>query len=272
VASGMKAGERVVVVLADSIRNYMSKFLNDNWMIEHGFMTEKPHPSFSHHSVPSSSSPSSQPSTSALLASSWWKARTVADLKLETPLTVTPAVTCQQCVDILNKQGYDQLPCVSNDNQILGMVTLGNLTSLLLSSRVQPDDSITRCLYTQFKKVGLQTALSKLSEIFDHDHFALVVTSQRCFDKGGAVSEKSLVFGIVTRIDLLNFIVTSRPRGASVGEAADSSLHSSAAAAASASALAVSAAQFEHEHKEQSTAQQADEKKEASSVYSIERM
>ena len=92
-------------------------------MIEHGYLTDKPHPSFSHHSAqPSSSSPSSslQPSSLSLLASSWWKARTVADLKLETPLTVTPAVTCQQCVDILNKQGYDQLPCVSNDNQILG--------------------------------------------------------------------------------------------------------------------------------------------------------
>ena len=161
VASGMKAGQRLVVILADSIRNYMSKvredsthspltvhwlnctcrgvwltlfpsiclsvcvwqFLNDNWMIEHGFMTEKSHPSFSHHSAQTSSSSASSstpPSSSSLLASSWWKARTVSDLKLETPLTVTPAVTCQQCVDILNKQGYDQLPCVSNDNQILG--------------------------------------------------------------------------------------------------------------------------------------------------------
>ena len=187
------------------------------------------------------------------------------------------------------------------------MVTLGNLTSLLLSSRVQPDDSvteqhaahshsrffrstslrltlsccvvlccvvwccvwvryqITRCLYTQFKKIGLHTALSKLSEIFDHDHFALVVTSQRCFDKGGAVSEKLVVFGIVTRIDLLNFIVTNRPRGASVSsEAAEHTSDSTAAT------VAPPSAQFVHEHKE--PASQQDEKKEASSVYSIERM
>lgn len=159
-------------------------------------MTEKSHPSFSHHSAQSStSSPSTTlPSTSSLLASSWWKARTVADLKLETPLTVTPAVTCQQCVDILNKQGYDQLPCVSNDNQILGsaadttdtphlyarlaahctvapfncvvltsgrMVTLGNLTSLLLSSRVQPDDSVsTDTHHTRFTSLLPRTVHS----------------------------------------------------------------------------------------------------------------
>ena len=203
------------------------------------------------------------------------------------------------------------------------MVTLGNLTSLLLSSRVQPDDSvsaqtlaivdmspplplcsaalhctayvslqplrsalcvcpvpccavlsnqITRCLYTQFKKISLHTPLSKLSEIFDHDHFALVVTSQRCFDKGGAVSEKLVVFGIVTRIDLLNFIVTHRPRGASVsGDTSDGTRTATTAAATSTTATTAEAAtQFEHEHKE-STAQH-EEKKEASSVYSIERM
>ena len=187
------------------------------------------------------------------------------------------------------------------------MVTLGNLTSLLLSSRVQPDDSvslthpphtytphshnwspallllilpplewfwltvslclcfpvcccqITRCLYTQFKKVSLHTPLSTLSGIFDHDHFALVVTSQRCFDRGGAVSEKLVVFGIVTRIDLLNFLVTNRPRGASVSsEAADGTGN-----------IAAAAAQFRGEHKEQTEQQ---DKKEASSVYSIERM
>ena len=120
---------------------------------------------------------------------------------------------------------------------------------------------ITRCLYTQFKKLSLSTPLAKLSEIFDHDHFALVVTSQRCFDAGGAVSEKALVFGIVTRIDLLNFIVTHRPRGSSVSsEQADGSDNSSAAEAAS---------RFQHEQKEQNT---SDEKKEASAVYSIERM
>ena len=104
--------------------------------------------------------------------------------------------------------------------------------------------------------MALSTALSKLSEIFDHDHFALVVSSQRCFDKGGAVSEKLLVFGIVTRIDLLNFLVTNRPRGASVSSDATDSTAAAASAAA---------AQFEAEHKEE-------QKEEASSVYSIERM
>lgn len=32
------AGKRVVVLLADSVRNYMTKFLSDEWMVERGFM------------------------------------------------------------------------------------------------------------------------------------------------------------------------------------------------------------------------------------------
>ncbi len=37
VAARAPSGSRIVVVLPDSIRNYMSKFLNPAWMAEHGF-------------------------------------------------------------------------------------------------------------------------------------------------------------------------------------------------------------------------------------------
>lgn len=37
VARTMKKGQRLVVVLPDGIRNYMSKFVQDEWMHERGF-------------------------------------------------------------------------------------------------------------------------------------------------------------------------------------------------------------------------------------------
>lgn len=39
-AKELKAGQRCVVLLADSVRNYMTKFLNDSWMFENGFVSE----------------------------------------------------------------------------------------------------------------------------------------------------------------------------------------------------------------------------------------
>lgn len=41
VAPQLKKGEKCVVVLADGIRNYMTKFMDDKWMREHNFLDEK---------------------------------------------------------------------------------------------------------------------------------------------------------------------------------------------------------------------------------------
>jgi cysteine synthase A len=37
-APGLKRGERCVIILPDSIRNYMTKFVDDDWMKEQGFL------------------------------------------------------------------------------------------------------------------------------------------------------------------------------------------------------------------------------------------
>lgn len=36
--AGLKEGQRCVVILADGVRNYMTKFLNDDWMVENEMM------------------------------------------------------------------------------------------------------------------------------------------------------------------------------------------------------------------------------------------
>jgi len=51
----------------------------------------------------------------------------------------------------------------------------------------------------------MSTPLSDLALIFDRDHYALVVAEQRCYNKGKPIT-RSVVAGVVTRIDLLNFI------------------------------------------------------------------
>jgi len=191
VAKSLPADQRVIVLLADSIRNYMSKHLNDQWMINNKLMTSPQH---------------EQPSSSL-----WWSNYTVGQLNLQTPLTVTPHVSCSECIDLMGNQGFDQLPCVSETGEILGMVTVGNLTSQITSGRVQPTDPITKALYKQLTTIPVTTPLSALSRLFDVDHFVLVVTSQKCYNAKGVVNEKSLIFGIVTRIDLLNFILTKSP-------------------------------------------------------------
>jgi len=185
VAKTMKKGERLVVLFADSVRNYMTKFLSDNWMMEYGYIEPKPEPS---------------------VASEWWADRQVSELQLSTPITVGGDVTCKECVDILNRNGYDQLPCLNKNGDIEGMVTLGNLTSQIVSGRVEPNDPISKVLYRQFIQIPLNTTLGALSRVFDKDHFALVVTRQKNYTGPNEMTEKTIVYGIATRIDLLNYI------------------------------------------------------------------
>jgi len=41
-AKDLKAGQRCVVILPDSIRNYMTKFLRDDWLGERHFIEHNP--------------------------------------------------------------------------------------------------------------------------------------------------------------------------------------------------------------------------------------
>ena len=40
-AKKLEKGQKCLVILPDGIRNYMSKFLDDNWMRTNGFLEEK---------------------------------------------------------------------------------------------------------------------------------------------------------------------------------------------------------------------------------------
>jgi cystathionine beta-synthase len=41
IAKGLPKEKRVVIILPDSIRNYMTKFLNDDWMLENEFISQE---------------------------------------------------------------------------------------------------------------------------------------------------------------------------------------------------------------------------------------
>lgn len=193
---GLGTGARIVVILPDSVRNYMSKFLNDDWMRQRGFLPEE---------APGSGAESQQPPREA------WTAHTVADMRLPPVITALPSLSCSDAVEILRAHAISQLPVVEpTTNEILGTVTEGNILSQMLSKRVSGSDPVSKVLYKQFKQVSLTTTLAELNRIFDTDHFAIVVASQKCYSSASAVTTRNIVCGIVTRIDLLNYILAQQ--------------------------------------------------------------
>uniref|UniRef100_A0A8C7KHL9 Cystathionine beta-synthase n=1 Tax=Oncorhynchus kisutch TaxID=8019 RepID=A0A8C7KHL9_ONCKI len=178
VAKDLKEGQRCVVILPDSIRNYIES--NDLW----------------------------------------WNLK-LQGLNLSAPLTVLPTVSCQKTIKILKENGFDQAPVVDEAGLVLGMVTLGNMLASVLAGKIKPSDPVNKVIYTQFKQIRLTDNLGKLSRILETDHFALVVHEQIQYLTDGSPSLKQMVFGVVTAIDLLNFVTAREKRERSFSECSD---------------------------------------------------
>ncbi|KAJ6667611.1 hypothetical protein lerEdw1_016732, partial [Lerista edwardsae] len=182
-AQQLKEGQRCIVILPDSVRNYMSKFLNDKWMIKNGYLKkdiEEHHP--------------------------WWWNLKVQKLNLLAPLTFLPDVNCQKAIEILREKAYDQAPVVAESGLVLGMVTLSNILSSVLAGHAQFSDPVTKVIYQQFSKINLDDTLGKLSHILENDHFAIVVHDVEQYNADGSSFMKQMVFGVVTAVDLLSFV------------------------------------------------------------------
>mmetsp|Transcript_8557 Transcript_8557/g.18719 ORF Transcript_8557/g.18719 Transcript_8557/m.18719 type:complete len:528 (+) Transcript_8557:251-1834(+) len=214
-ASRLKEGQNCVVILPDSVRNYMTKALSDEWMIDHEFIDDD--------------------IVKKKKYENWWSNKRVCDLELNTPLTISANVKCKDAIALLKREGFDMVPVIDGEGDIVGVVTEGNMSKMIISGRALPDSTVANAgvIYKKFRKLTMNHKLSDLASALDIEPYALIITEQRCFsrkrkarsssygseDKAGANSEeahdetmelvkKSVVSGIVTRIDLLDFIST----------------------------------------------------------------
>ena len=70
-----------------------TKFLSDDWMLERQFIEPK-------------QSAADQP---------WWFSLPTSTLNLKAPLTINKDVTIHETLMLLDKEGFDQVPVVSED-------------------------------------------------------------------------------------------------------------------------------------------------------------
>ena len=86
------AGKRCVVLLPDNIRNYMTKHLNNDWMYEKGYITEKE---------------CAQSAVSDLVPNNdWGQDMTVADLDLKEAVFIDADITVGEARQLMLSAGY----------------------------------------------------------------------------------------------------------------------------------------------------------------------
>ncbi|KAG6616097.1 Cystathionine beta-synthase [Phytophthora cinnamomi] len=183
-ASTLKAGQRCVVILPDSTRNYMSKFLNDAWMYENKFVENTVHTRENYSKYRKDTG-------------TWWSGQPVSVLELPHPSTVAPHLSCAAAIETMERHGYDQLPVVKENGTVQGVVTIGNLLSMLSSGRVSRADPVAAVTFGNFSRLTHESSLAELATIFDKDYFAVVTSTD------------GKIAGLATRIDLLNYITSA---------------------------------------------------------------
>ncbi|KAI5200791.1 cystathionine beta-synthase [Aureobasidium subglaciale] len=228
----------VVVVLPDSIRSYLSKFVDDDWLAANDLLPATP--PFSTPTTPIAKSEDSK-------SKDGYGDATIRDLRLKPVTTISGDSACGEAIETMREKGFDQLPVSKGTgSRLVGLVTLGNLLSYLSSGRASGHSRVSDVMFDftkinevvtntqdisiktpeerkkaatsseteshpqrrQFVEITKDTKLSALSRFFEYNSAAIV--TEKISDKGGYKA-----VGVVTKVDLLTWLVKSSNKNGS---------------------------------------------------------
>lgn len=179
-AKSLNENQRVVVVLPDGIRNYMTKFVNDEWMVQRNFVVPEDKliiPSL--HSQPISQL-----------------------LETGSKITIEEGAKLVDAVSLMKKSGLEQLPVVRKENgNLLGVITVQQAMSGIVNQKLKFEDQVTSCLTQDFPKVTADESVGKLSRLLKRFKFVVVVSRGE---------HHELVQAVLTQFDVLNHLMNSK--------------------------------------------------------------
>ncbi|KAI1301610.1 Cystathionine beta-synthase [Halotydeus destructor] len=187
VARDLREDQRCVIVLADGVRNYMTKFLSDDWMVERGFMDP----------------PAAK--VEALESKPWFWSLKVGSITQTLGLeTIDSNTKCSDAISLMKQRGYDQLPVVDHDKTLLGMVTVAEMMADIAGGELTLDHPAREAITENFPRISRTGTLGQLSAKLKASHYVVVVENLE-----GTPEEAVSVVGIVTHIDVLNYLMVA---------------------------------------------------------------
>ena len=160
-------GKRVVVILPDSIRNYLSKFVDDRWMRQQGFFKAD------------------------------WEVGTVGDVMRAIgrrdviSLDLNDKVSA--ATELFKKHGISQMPVLDNA-KLAGILTESDLLHQLITGRVDKNTIVAEVMERKVSTVSMHAGSGELPRIFERGEVAIVVDEDRA------------VIGILTKMDLIEML------------------------------------------------------------------
>ncbi|KAK1517001.1 cystathionine beta-synthase [Colletotrichum costaricense] len=219
---GLGKGQTVVVVLPDSIRSYLSKFADDDWLAANDLLPEV--------NGLETQATSNGNATSAKGSVDPYEGATVRALRLKPVMSVPATSPCSEASEIMRDKGFDQLPVLSaSGHKLVGLVTLGNLLSYISSGRATGSSPVSDVMFDfgrfdevvtdprqagetgekskkkrNFVEITLDTPLSTLSKFLEWNSAAVVT------EKAEGAKNLSKPVAVVTKVDLLTWVVNKK--------------------------------------------------------------
>ncbi|KAH8203401.1 hypothetical protein TruAng_002385 [Truncatella angustata] len=206
---GLGKGDVVVVILPDSIRSYLSKFADDDWLAANDLMLETDEAA--KQAINGDSKKEHDPYAGA----------TVNSLRLKPVTSVVATQTCSDAIETMREKGFDQLPVLAGPGgKLVGLVTLGNLLSYISRGRATGQSPVSDVMFDfgrldevvtdlrkgkgkgrrKFVEITKDTTLTELSHFFEWNSAAVVTEP----GDGKALTKP---LAIVTKVDLLTWMV-----------------------------------------------------------------
>ncbi|KAI1175978.1 putative cystathionine beta-synthase [Nemania sp. FL0916] len=217
---GLGKDDVAVVVLPDSIRSYLTKFADDDWLAANDLLLPTDAAA-----VPSSAENGSGKVSASTKADDAYAGATIRSLRLKPVTSVLATTACAEAIETMRDRGFDQLPVLSGPGgKLVGLVTLGNLLSYISRGRATGQSPIADVMFDfsqidevvtdlregkkhskdrTFVEITLDTPLSELSHFFEWNSAAIVTEPS----SGGKDKILSKPVAVVTKVDLLTWMV-----------------------------------------------------------------
>jgi cystathionine beta-synthase len=242
---GLGKDDVVVVILPDSIRSYLSKFADDDWLAANDLLPP---------------TPPAEPTSPVIdieraQSNDQFRSATIRALRLKPVQTITSDSSCASAIETMRDKGFDQLPVLApTGRRLIGLVTLGNLLSRISHGRATGKSPVSEVMFDfskisevvtdprditsrfgptdsaevdktnsnsnshinntgpepkrrQFVEITMDTPLSALNRFFEWQSAAIVTERDQSESSAGGKGTMKPV-AVVTKVDLLTWLVS----------------------------------------------------------------
>ena len=158
--------KKIITVLTDSGSRYISKFLSDSWMQDHGFYDEKPD------SI---------------------KIGNILDTVKTDLITANKSDNIEQIINKMQKTGVSQLPIIDENNIPIGIVHEFDILKNLQNNSITNKTKVENIANPISGMLNINAPLQELYPVFNNFEIAVI-------------TKENQIAGVISKIDLINYL------------------------------------------------------------------